>query len=228
MANASIYYFENDHAVECQNSSKLTNAANNTSLNVPKADMKKSLRSLLEVNRVRGSVEYPFLPKKNVSSEPAHSGGEVNFFNCLNIFYSYVQAVMKQSVVPEEHLLTYREEITCEFLHSVATTLISVSYPSPEGVCVVTSQVVDDFWGNVKVSDVVVPADRMQKLSNADIEKRKMVYVAVILLHRGGLLDAANAASARAVSETKNACKAYLMMPKINITKRLHPDSLQT
>lgn len=158
-------------------------------------------------------------------ADPSGGGGEVNFFNCLSIFFKYTQRVLKQSFDPDS-LFRWRREVVRELPYEERWTLVSVSYPSPTGFCTVSNADVDDFWQGYKVEDVVLPVERYKKLSGQDRDKRRAVYVVVVQLHSLGLLTASNDPSPHALSSCRNACAAMILDNKLNLKNRFASDLL--
>jgi hypothetical protein len=158
---------------------------------------------------VRTAVVYPYYASPSIRSpSDTQLTGEVNFFNCLQIFYEYVQRVMKQSCSPEV-LYDVEKEIVCIAPLATVLHVNAVSFPSPRGIVTVVKEDIDDYWGETDVRDVVLPADLLSKMSGFDIAKRRAVYVVVLRLHAEGFLNRSNEASVVALNGCLAACPSF-------------------
>lgn len=153
------------------------------------------------------------------SAEAAVRSGEVNFFNCMSIFYDYVAKVMRQSFDPEA-LFEVEEQVVRQLPQDITTYLVSIAYPTPSGVSVLSSDDVDAYWGSTHVRDVVLPAFLLKKMSGPEIAKRRAIYVLVVRMSKAGLLDCANEPTAHALSGCKSACPALQMRDRIKLSDR--------
>ena len=134
--------------------------------------------------------------------------GEVNFFNCLQIFHEYVQKVMGQSI-PQEGLYDVEKEIVRITPLTTVLHINAVRFPSPRGIVSVARKEIDDYWGETNVRDVVLPADLLKNMSGSDIAKRRATYVVVLRLHTEGLLNASNEPSVMDVNRCRAACTTF-------------------
>ena len=138
-------------------------------LNLSSAE-KTSEHEISFIRNVHTTVRYPYcastlshvvsstdptLPPAD-SVEAVARSGEVNFFNCMSIFYEYVAKVMKQSFDPEV-LFEVVKEVVRQLPQDVTTYMVSIMYPTPAGIQMLTSDDVDAYWGNTNVRDVVLP-----------------------------------------------------------------------
>ena len=143
----------------------------------------------------------------------------MNFFNCLPILFEYTSAVMKQSVTPDQ-IFDIRERTLSLVRPVQKRLLVSVLFPSPQGVILVESDEVDAFWGAESVSDVVLPASLLSKLSKEDIAKRRACYVAVVRLHERGLLSASNEPTTLARNSCALKCPAFEVQDTMRLKHR--------
>ena len=158
---------------------------------------------------VRTTVVYPYHASPSLHNPlNMRPTGEVNFFNCLLIFYDYVQGVMKQSFSTEV-LYDVEEEIVCIDPPTSVQHINGVSFPTPRGVVKILKNDIDDFWGETDVRDVVLPAELLEKMTGFKIATRRAVYVVVLRLHAEGLLNQSNEPSVMALNGCLAACPAF-------------------
>ena len=170
---------------------------------------------------VNSTVEYPYHPKIINSSSMTilPNSGAVNLFNCIQIFYEFVQRVMKQSFNPE-FLFDIEEVIIREIPDEKVSYLISVLYPTPNGIQLLSNENINLFWGDTKIEDVVVPPVLLKNMTNRDIFKRRAVYVVVINLHKLNLLDSSNEPTVEALDKCHLACPPFLMENKMKLSHK--------
>lgn len=189
-------------------------------LNLTTEEMKNNL--LDDMRRpVYSTVEYPYHPKIINSSSMTilPNSGAVNLFNCIQIFYEFVQRVMKQSFNPE-FLFDIEEVIIREIPDEKVSYLISVLYPTPNGIQLLSNENINLFWGDTKIEDVVVPPVLLKNMTNRDIFKRRAVYVVVINLHKLNLLDSSNEPTVEALDKCHLACPPFLMENKMKLSHK--------
>ena len=126
---------------------------------------------------------------------------------------------MKQSFHPD-CLFDIEEEIMRSIPDEVKKYLISVAYPTPNGIEILSNDVIDTFWGKTEIKDVVLPAILLKNMTSKDIMKRRAVYVVIVKLHELNLLDSTNEATVRAKIECKKNCPPFLAENKITLTHR--------
>jgi hypothetical protein len=162
-------------------------------------------------------------------------GGEVNFFNCLQILYEYVQIVMHQSFNPEEVLFDIK---TDDAIVSDSNsnnnnnnlkrkTIINVKYPSPNGEILITLDGINFVWGNYNIEEIVIPLERLRNLNGWEREKRRAAYAAVIHMRKSGWLTNENKPSIQAKNQTKLICPVYITSSKFKLKNQYEKDSLQ-
>jgi len=216
---ADIFYFQNDPQLECSRYEALEAVAKDKNLNLSQSELVERL----EANRCpqfhpEDMFAYPYFLTGTANQQ--NSSAQVNFFNCISILYKYVQVVMHQSFNPEVSLFETATEIISKFPLQQRKVLLTIKYPTPDGILSVEAKQINDFWAGHDVADVVTPLDRLANLDVWDIEKRRAVYVVVLLLHKKGLLDTANHPTQHATANTKLVCEAYIMKPRIKIKNR--------
>lgn len=154
-----------------------------------------------------------------------NEAGEVNFFNCLPIFYKFVQRTTKQSFNPD-CLFEWTKEIVREFPYEEQLRLTAVHFPTRSGYQILSHEEVDRFWQGYKLEDVVIPKERYAKMSAADKEQRRAVYVLVVKLHQLNLLTTSNDPTADAMNEIKHCCATLPMINKLTIKNKFPSDLL--
>ena len=159
-------------------------------------------------------------------------GGEVNFFNCLQILYEYVQIVMHQSFNPEEVLFDIKTDDNVIVSDSNSNslkrkTIINVKYPSPNGEILITLDDINFVWGNHNIEEIVIPLERLRNLNGWEREKRRAAYAAVIHMRKSGWLTNENKPSLQAKNQTKLICPAYIISSKFKLKNQYEKDSLQ-
>ena len=208
-ANGNVYYFDNDPLEECRNADELYAVARNKYLNISADQLNLTMRSEIKTTAQAGDGIYPYFPS------PGTHSNEVNMFNCIPILYEYVQSVMRQPFEPESCLFTKMVEITSEIPYVTTTIFTSVRYPTPEGYQVVDRNDSMEYWGDTDLSDLIT-AERSAMID--DLEKKKLVFVAVVQLHKNGYLNNFNKPSNEALSSTREACESLgVLTPRINL-----------
>ena len=212
--------------------SQSTNGANST-VNYPFKPPASTLAQKEGTSSDRKAVSDPLTPIPSVVYPESvakidydDESGEVNFFNCLSIFYKYVQRTTKQSFNPD-CLFEWTKEIVRDFPYEDQMILTAVHFPTKTGYQVLSHEEMDKFWEGYKVEDVVIPKERYAKLTAADKEKRRAVYVLVVKLHQLNLLTASNEPTADALNEIKHSCATLPMVNKLTI-KNKFPSELLT
>jgi hypothetical protein len=243
LPKAKIYYFENDPSVECSKADTMEDIGRSDFLNLSQSDLQESLREM-QMYSTMGSyapIAYPFQHKTDASAAFSDSrscaslssslsgksevvyksdgAGEVNFFNCLLIFYKYVQRTLKQSVDPES-LFQWKEEMVRQYPFENRQVLVSIKYPTPTGYHQMLREEVDSFWGPYRIEDVVLPRERYSKMTVRDRDTSRAVYVLVVKLHTLDLLTPSNDPSPEALQHTKYACKALPLPDKLCLKNR--------
>ena len=169
--------------------------------------------------RLSGSkVIYPYYGPSPDGSKVRT--GEVNFFNCLPILYEYISAVMKQSVSPDQIFDIKEEIISSTFNSTVRRHVVSILYPSPDGLIIIEDDEINAFWGDESVSDVVLPAEQLSNMTALNIAKRRAGYVAVVRLCENGLLNACNEPTQNALDNCHEKCPAFAVTDSFKLKHR--------
>jgi endoribonuclease Dicer len=229
--DAEIFYFENDPDEQIAKAKAMDSIAKDSSLNLSRHDLKIRLEDENKClnDTLVDRVVYPFYLNKNSSNEKNYDAfAQVNFFNCIQILFEYVQIVMKQSFDPEDSLLEKKTEVVSFIPFETRTSVLSVSYPSPRGIVSIDLDEIDFFWKGLNVEDVVTPVERLTNMSSWDIEKRRAIYVTVVKMHEeGGLLTASNKPTVDAINKTKIVCPVMKRNSKINVKNKFNTNSLK-
>ena len=167
---------------------------------------------------VHSDVIYPYQPK-SVNQNLIESSGLVTFFNCLQIFYEYIQKVMKQSFNPE-CVFDIEEELIRSIPEEVKKYFVSVAYPTPSGIEVLNNDVIDLFWGKTEIKDVVLPVILLKNITPKEIMKRRAVYVVIIKLHELNLLNSSNEPTVDALNKCHLSCPPLVMEAQVKITHK--------
>jgi hypothetical protein len=214
-ALAKIFYFKNDPLAECAKASLLDACARDSSLNMDSNQLKHSLKQESLPNFELIGFQYPFKPSLSSSTASASASsssssdlsGEVNFFNCVQIFHEYAHRTMRQTFKPAE-LFDMRCEILSQAPIVSRYVLLAIRVPTPSGWQSIAVDEIDQFWQGYKVEDVVRPLSNLTQLSNVEILKRRAIFTAVVKLHHHGLLNSCNEPSEVALQKTALACPA--------------------
>jgi ERCC4-related helicase len=145
------------------------------------------------------------------------SSGEVHLFNCLPIYYEYVQQVTGQIIVPDSLFEILEEEIP--LVPSVTKkTVAAVLYPTPEGMQRMDIAQINAIWGDKRVDEVVSPPSRLVGMGTLEIEKRRTVFCVVVYLHELGLLDVSNEPTQKALAVTPGSIP---LIPPTDTTQKI-------
>jgi ERCC4-related helicase len=191
-----IYYFENNPTHEREKAGKLDATAKDVSLNLTSHEL------LTEVARISTKTHkrhpYPFQ-----SSD--HQAGQVNVYNCKQILTNYCSKMMGQSISPEEVLFQY--ETIDDFPGYVRRRLCKIRFPSPTGWQYLTyNEHFVAFWGRIPQYQDIFANDRIKNKSESEREEMCFVYLVVIMLRTGGLLDDHNLPDPNNGSEIQRNC----------------------
>jgi hypothetical protein len=119
------------------------------------------------------------------------------------------------------------KEIVRDVPYEEQLLLSAVHFPTRGGYQILSHEEVDSFWEGYKLEDVVIPKERYAKMSAADKEKRRAVYVLVVKkLHRLNLLTTSNEPTADALNEIKHSCATLPMINKLTIKNKFPSDLL--
>ena len=126
---------------------------------------------------------------------------------------------MKQSFNPD-CLFEIEEQIIRSVPEEIKKYLISVAYPTPNGIEILSNDVIDSFWGKTEIKDVVLPAILLKNMTPKDIMKRRAVYVVIVKLHELKLLKSSNEPTVEALNKCVLACPALVTEGQVNITHK--------
>ena len=173
--NAKIYYFDNNPDAEQESAAALTEAARNSALGLGQSELDDAVLAM----NVTGSCHpYP------VRATTSNSEGEVNVFNCKQIFNQYCSMVLGCSVSPKTALYKYIRNDSRKILSSIR-------FPTPNGWQSKTAANCGSFWQGEDMQRVF-QAERVKKKSASEMEEMAFVYFIVVELHEKGHLDRNN------------------------------------
>jgi ERCC4-related helicase len=206
--NAVIYYFENNPTYEREKAATLQATARNMSLNLTSLELQTAVARISTTTHKRHP--YPF-------NSPDHAG-QVNVYNCKQIFMNYCSKMLGQSISLEEVL--YQYENVDNFQGSLRRRLCTIRYPSRTGWFYLTyNQHFVKFWGRMPQYQDVFVNDRIKNKSESEREEMCFVYFAVVLLRTFGLLDDHNKPNPNNRSDIQRNCLVKQEWPKtIRIT----------
>jgi hypothetical protein len=135
-----------------------------------------------------------------------HGNAEVNVANSFKLLQEYWQEVLPDVDYDIEGDMY---ELDREGIQgggaddSMPRRIVSVRFPSPEGVVVICHKVVNQRWAGVEVNDLV-GTERASKWTKYDQDKRRFAFVAVVDMARKGYLNKSNKPSADALHRSKH------------------------
>ncbi|CAE8647706.1 unnamed protein product, partial [Polarella glacialis] len=199
--NAEVYYFENDPETETDRAQVMEAVARDTTVAVTAEHLRQNDAS----RERRAAASQGVHPFEEPGCQPVH------FFNGLEIVYDWCQRVMGQSMQKEDLLRRASAEL--------GGGLLEVRFPSAdEGFQTVSLAEVDQYWGQVRVEDVVEPG-RCRNLSRADKEHRRALFVAAVKLRSVGYVDGRNEPSAVQLLRAKRNFVASQRLARLSVGK---------
>ncbi|CAB9506341.1 Dicer-like protein [Seminavis robusta] len=193
--NAQIFYFENDPQDERQKEAAMNTVAKDRTLALTADDLQKAIH---EIDSPRDKRHpYPLNCRMNPSAD---STGEVNVYNCKEIFNRYCSVMLGTPVQPKKILYKYTvKEDGRKFLSKVR-------FPSPHGWQHLTY---DNhyilFWGRANL-DNFFSADRTKRKTVSEKEEMTFVYIVVVTLREKGYLDCHNKPNKACQLEARRNC----------------------
>jgi hypothetical protein len=140
---------------------------------------------------------YPFSDAQEHGT--SNITGEVNVFNCKQIFNEYCSITLGASIKPSKDLYQYSSA------PGQQKRLSKIRFPTPNGWCIMSEDDYRVFWHNVEL-DKVFPAERTKKKSASDKEEMAFVYMVTVHLRESGLLDCHNVPDTSIRFDTKRKC----------------------
>jgi ERCC4-related helicase len=201
--DAIVYYFENNPDVERQKEGHMEATARNISLSLNALEFHAAAVSMsTSVDQVH---PYPFsstiqrAASAQDGSNNSNRTGEVNVFNCKQIFNQYCSITLGASIKPSQDLYQYSSAA------GEKKRLAKIRAPTPNGWFTMSEYDYRAFWKNVDL-DKVFPAERMKKKSASDLEEMAFVYMMTVELRENGLLDCHNQPNKSILFDTKRRC----------------------
>jgi endoribonuclease Dicer len=188
--NAMIFYFENDAILEKQKEAHMRSVAKNQALSLKEEDLQESVRRMSITIKKRHP--FPFTSSQDGS-------GEVNVFNCKQIFFRYCSIVLCASISPEEHLYEFTT------MDDGTRLLSRIRYPT--STCWIYVDVAEcrEFWAGVNM-DIIFQSERSKTKSQLDKHEMQCVYVVVVELRKRNLLDNHNMPNNLNSTEVRKNC----------------------
>jgi endoribonuclease Dicer len=171
--NAKIYYFDNNPDVERECAAALIETARNSALELGQGELNDAI---LAMNMTGSCHPYPV--------RASTSEGEVNVFNCKQIFNQYCSMVLGKSVSPKTALYKYIRNDSRKMLSFVR-------FPTPNGWQHKTAADCSSFWQGEDMQRVF-QAERVKKKSASEMEEMAFVYFIVVELREKGHIDRNN------------------------------------
>jgi hypothetical protein len=166
--------------VERQKEANMLSVARNMSLSLGIGDLQDAVTA---ISISPGQKHpYPFGGRQQAFSE---SSGEVNVFNAKQIFNQYCSITLGLTVQPKTDLYQYRNEPGAQKL------LSKIRFPTPDGWRSISHVLYKSFWEKTDM-DQIVSVKRSKRKTQSEKEEMCFVYIAVVLLREGGLLDIHN------------------------------------
>lgn len=188
--NAKIICFENDPAKAQKAAKRMLSSARNPDMRPSEADA-EAFRDIHATKRARLEGKHPF---------GGEDGAEVSIYNSKDIVYAYCSKVMKDA---------FRAESLFQWTEESPQQLLSVSYPTPDGLQTVIRQDVEEYWRGIDASDVF-DATRCKRWTTKDREQVRFLFLVARRLREARHLDSHNQPTVRAREMTSIKCP----MPK--------------
>ena len=163
--NAKIYYFENNPTIERQKEASLNATATNHSLSLNTQQMKDAATSMAQ--KITWRHPYPFNSNE----------GQVNVFNCKQIFNTYCSMVLGETVKPKQDLFRYQYHKPGE-----PKIIERIRFPTPESWKEKNTKHFEEFWQDVNVEELFSGGDSGTK-SKKTSEKEEMMFVYMVVVH---------------------------------------------
>ena len=208
--NAVIYYFDNNPTVEQAREADLNSVAMNKDISLIASELEAAALSMTFSASVRHP--YPFPTSDAISTDRVE--GQVNVFNCKQIFNTYCSMSLRTTVPPKKHLYNYCNK------PGEQKVLASIRYPTPEGWMVMSSEGYREFWQDESTRIKLFASSTRSKRS--DQEEMCFVYAIVVTLREVGYLDERNLPNAaRRLDTLRNCPLVKEEQREISITNRV-------
>jgi endoribonuclease Dicer len=206
---ALIFYFENDPYLERRKEKALNDAAKDKSLSLTMQELQKAATS---INIPFGERHpYPFQARRGTD---ANDEGEVNVFNCKQIFNQYCSMSLGASIQPKKTL--YKYEST-----GGRKVLSMVRYPSPHGWVTLSYGDFKSFWGNTDFEPIFC-AQRVKRKTTSEKEEMCFVYKVVVQLREDKYLNSHNKVNPTIGIDVRQNCPLDAGWPRtISINNRV-------
>ena len=207
--NAKIFYFENNPTIERIKEASMKATAKNTTLALSQNELRKAAVS---VSKKEVDLKHPY-PFTSLGYT-ATNGGEVNVYNCKQIFNHYCSIVLGSTIQAKKVLYKYSNK------QGDQKVLAEVRFPTPDGWNYKTENDYKDFWAGVDMEDVL-DAERVNRKTVSEKEEMCFVYVVVVELRQRGLLGNNNQPNMSVHFETRRMCPVDEWSPPMIQIKNL-------
>lgn len=209
--NAVVFYFENDPDLECRKEKALNATARDKSLSLTTQELQGAVSSINIPFDQRHP--YPYQARRGLLGSDT---GEINVFNCKQIFNQYCSMVLGASIQPKKMLYQFHRR-------SDGSKLLSrVRYPSPNGWVSLSDQDFESFWGKTNFDQIFSPGERIKRKSSSEKQEMCFVYMIAVHLREDGYLDSHNRPNRSIEFEVRRNCPLDANWPpKISIHNRV-------
>jgi hypothetical protein len=168
----------------------MSSVAKNESLSLKEEEFLASVRTISIT--IEHRHPFPFTSSRDGS-------GEVNVFNCKQIFFQYCSIVLCASISPEEHLYEFTT------MDDGTRLLSRIRYPTSRGWMYVDVTECKEFWSGINMG-IIFNSERSKNKTQHDKHEMQFVYVVVIKLRMGNLLDIHNMPNNLNFTEVRENC----------------------
>ena len=193
-----IYYFENDPNSERKKEAVMTATARDASLSLTPLEIHDAAKS----SRTCIDGVHPYPPRRSTNNyqdgTDGHDDGEVNVYNCKQIFNQYCSIALGASIQPKKVLYKYQWDGDRKILSMIR-------FPTPHGWQSIDERHYMSFWNGVNMEEVF-HEDRVKRKSASEKEEMSFVYIVVVDLRERGYLNNHNKPNPSIKLETKRRC----------------------
>lgn len=191
--NAVIYYFDNNPVGERRKEASMKTTAKNSTLSLSDQEIRTAAGAMSTQIDLRHPFPFPSL------GAAESNDGQVNVFNCKQIFNQYCSIMLGTSIQPKKVLYKYSNQ------PGDRNILKSIRYPTPHGWHKLSAEDFQIFWGGVDF-DEVFSAERSKRKSASEKEEMAFVYLVAVELRKQGFLNRNNRPEKSLQFDTKRRC----------------------
>ena len=186
--DAVCYYFENNPNDERRKEASMKAAARNQSISLTGQELQ--IAALSMSTAIEQRHPYPYYSTNT---------GEVNVFNCKQIFNQYCSGVLGTSLKPKSDLYHYSHA------PGQQKQLDKIRYPTPEGWRTLSENDYRSYWNGVDMTKIF-SSGRNKNKSASEKEEMAFVFIATVDLRKRGYLDSNNAPNASIKFNARRKC----------------------